>query len=366
MPDLTRSTLGVLFVCALLFLTGWIVLPFLSAALWATTIVISTWPLLLRIQSKVGGRRGLATLVMIVGLLAIVVIPLAAAIGGLIGHMDMIVEKATALQTMQLPPPPDWVARIPVRGPKVAAEWQRLAAAGPGSLAAAIGPQGGAALRWIAARAGGVGAMALEFLLAVILSAILYMNGESAARGVRRFAARLAGAHGESAAVLAASTIRAVAMGVIVTALCQTVIASAGLLAVSVPGAGLLSAAVMLLCLAQIGPLLVMLPAVIWKFHAGDSIGGFVLLGFAVVAGTVDNFLRPILIRRGGGSLPLLIIFAGVIGGMIGFGVMGIFVGPATLAVAWVLIREWVNSAPYSSATPPARIETSRAMKTAM
>ena len=349
--DLTRNTLAVLFVCALMFFTGWIVLPFLSASLWAMTIVISTWPMLRGVQSKVGGRRGIATIIMTVVLLAVVVIPLSLAAGALIGSMDKITEKVNALQTVQLPPPPAWVARIPIRGPKLAGEWQHLAAQGPGSLAAAIAPYSGVALRWFAARVGGIGGMIVQFLLAVIISAILYMNGETAARGVRRFASRLAGVNGDRAAVLAAGTIRAVAMGVIVTALVQTAIAAAGLAVASMPGAGLLAAAVLMLCVAQLGPALVMIPAVIWKFNSGDSVGGFILLAFALVACTIDNFLRPLLIRRGA-SLPLLIIFAGVIGGMISFGVMGIFVGPATLAVAWVLVREWVNMQPEAEEEP--------------
>src|SRR5690349_118004 len=124
--DLTRNTLAVLFVCLLILLTGWIILPFLSAALWATTIVISTWPVLLRVQSKTGGRRGLATTVMILALLAIVVIPIGAAAGALIGNMDKIAARANALQTLHLPPPPDWIARIPLRGPHLSAEWQRV------------------------------------------------------------------------------------------------------------------------------------------------------------------------------------------------------------------------------------------------
>ena len=327
-PDLTRNTFAVLFVCALLVVTGWIVLPFLSASLWAATIVISTWPMLLRVQSKVGGRRGLATTIMVTALLAVVVIPLGLAAAALIGNMDTIVAKASALQTLQLPPPPDWVARIPIRGPKVAAEWQRLAAEGPGSLAAVAAPSGGRLLSWFAARVGGAGGMALQFLLAVILSAVLYMHGETAARGVRKFAARLAGANGERAAVLAASTIRAVAMGVIVTALVQTAIASVGLLVVSMPGAGSSHGRGVnaLRRSTRTGT----------RHAAGGRLeipqrrfGRRVCsLAFSLVAGTIDNFLRPLLIRRGGASLPLLIIFGGVIGGMIGFGVMGIFVGP--------------------------------------
>ena len=134
-------------------------------------------------------------------------------------------------------------------------------------------------------------------------------------------------------------------MGVIVTAILQTIIAGAGLVIASIPGAGLLTAAILILSLAQLGPVLVMLPALVWKFHSGDSTGGFVLLAFTLVACTIDNFLRPLLIRQGT-DLPILLIFAGVIGGIISFGVMGIFVGPVILAVTVVLLREWVDTQP--------------------
>jgi predicted PurR-regulated permease PerM len=185
--------------------------------------------------------------------------------------------------------------------------------------------------------------MILQFLLVVIISVILYLNGETAARGVRRFAIRLAGVNGETAVILAAATIRGVAMAVIGTAIVQTVIAGVGLFIASVPNAGLLVAVVLIFNLAQLGPWLVMLPAIAWKFYIGDSSWGVVLLAFTLVAGTIDNFVRPMLIRKGA-DLPLLIIFAGVIGGIISFGFMGLFVGPVVLAVTFVLVRDWVNN----------------------
>jgi len=340
---LTRSTLQVLFVVALIFFSGWIVRPFFSATLWATMIVISTWPLLTGLQSKLRGRRGLATAVMVIALLLVLVIPLGLAFGMIVGNMDTIVTRAHSLRTLKLPPPPDWVARIPIQGPKLFAEWQQAVEQGPGSLSARIAPYVGKALRWFAASVGGIGGMIIQFLLTVLISAILYVNGETAARGVRKFAERLAGLNGDRAAVLAAATIRAVAMGVIVTAIAQTAIVTVGFLIASVPAAGLLAAVVLISCVAQLGPLLVALPVVVWKFYSGDSVGGFVVLAFAVVAQVIDNFLRPFLIKRGA-DLPLLLIFTGVIGGMIGFGIMGIFVGPVILAVTYVLLREWVES----------------------
>lgn len=343
--DLTSTTLGVLFIGALTVSSLWIARPFLTALLWATMIVISTWTLMLALQAKLGGRRSLATAVMTVALLLVLVIPLGLAVGALIGNIDDIVAKANSLQTLQVPPPPAWVAGLPIKGPELSAEWQRLSEEGPGSLSARMTPYAGGALRWLAAQIGGVGGMILQFLLIVIISVILYMNGETAARGVRRFTTRLAGANGDRAAVLAAATIRGVATAVIITAIVQTSIAGAGLVVASVPGAALLAAVALIFNLAQLGPWLVMVPAVAWKFYSGDSLWGFVLLAFTLVAGTIDNFIRPLLIRKGA-DLPLVLIFAGVIGGIISFGFMGIFIGPVILAVTFVLLRDWVNNQP--------------------
>ena len=331
--DLTRTVLGVGCIAALILSSAWILSPFLPALLWAATIVISTWPLLLRVHAGLGQRRGLATAVMAAGLLLIVLIPLGLSIGALIDSMNDVVAKVNSLDSITIPPPPDWVARIPVWGPKLSAEWQRLSAEGFASIAHKVMPYVGGFVQWLAGRVGGMGAMLLQFLLTVIIAAVLYLNGEAVARGVRMFAYRLAGAHGERAAIMAASTVRGVAKGVMVTAIVQSVIAGIGLVLAGVPGAGLLTAAVFVCSIAQLGPVLVMLPVVVWKFYGGHTMAGIILLIFLVALMVIDNFLRPYLIRQGA-DLPMLLIIAGVIGGMISFGVMGIFVGPVLLAVS--------------------------------
>ena len=132
-------------------------------------------------------------------------------------------------------------------------------------------------------------------------------------------------------------------MGVVVTAIAQTVICAVGLLIVSMPAAALIAAGVLVLCLAQIGPFLLMLPAVVWTYYSRGVVWGSILLVFALIAGTMDNFLRPVLIRKGA-DLPITLILLGVIGGLIGLGVMGIFVGPVILAVTYDLLKEWVSS----------------------
>ena len=170
-------------------------------------------------------------------------------------------------------------------------------------------------MKWAAGEAGGVGRLVVQFLLTIIIAAVMYSGGETAARGVRKFGARLAGQRGEDAVVLASNAIRGVALGVVVTALVQSLLGGLGLAVAGVPLAGMLTAVMLLLCLAQLGPILVLLPATIWMYWSGDNLWGTLLLVWTLFVGTLDNFLRPFLIKQGA-DLPLLLIFAGVIGGL--------------------------------------------------
>ena len=132
------------------------------------------------------------------------------------------------------------------------------------------------------------------------------------------------------------------ALGVVVTAVAQSVLGGIGLAVAGVPFASLLTALMFILCLAQIGPGLVLIPAVIWMYYAGNALWATVLLVFTIVAGTMDNFLRPFLIRKGA-DLPLLLILAGVIGGLLATGLLGIFIGPTVLAVGYTLLNAWMD-----------------------
>jgi predicted PurR-regulated permease PerM len=190
--------------------------------------------------------------------------------------------------------------------------------------------------------------MLLQFLLATIISAIGLAKGEHLRDGILRFASRLGGQQGRDAAVLAARTIRGVVLGVVLTALVQAAVGGAGLFITGVPAAALLSAVMLFLCLAQLGPFPVLVPAVIWLFWSGQTVSGTTLLVIVVLAGTLDNIVRPLLIRRGA-NLPLLLIFAGVIGGLMSFGIIGLFIGPVVLSAAYTLLANWVSAEPDST-----------------
>lgn len=339
--DITHTTLAVLFIGILIASCFWILRPFLIAIVWADLIVVSTWPVLLRLQRRLNGRRGLAVAVMTIGLLLVVFVPLTLAVLTIFSNVEHISARLRELAALSASPPPNWIERIPLVGGSLSAKWSEFAALSPEARSEMMTPYAKKLLQWFLAQAGSMGVMLLNFLVTVIIAAILYAKGEVAGKGVLMFARRLAGSNGEQVVSLAAKAARGVALGVVLTALIQAAIGGIGLAITGVPAAALLTAVIFMLCLAQLGPVLVMIPAVIWLYMSGATLWGTVLLVFTIVAQLIDNVIRPIFIRRGA-ALPLVMVFAGVIGGLIAFGVVGLFIGPVVLAVTYTLLKAWV------------------------
>ncbi|MBX3584884.1 MAG: AI-2E family transporter YdiK [Rhizobiaceae bacterium] len=351
--DIGRITLAVLFIGGLIAGSIWVLLPFLPAILWATTLVLATWPLMLWVERRVGGRRGLAVLVMTVGIMLILIIPVWLAISTVLTNMDVVADMLKKLLSMNVPPPPDWLSEIPLIGETSVAAWTRLMSTSAQEFLPKLSPYAGALTQWLTSAAGGLSVMFIQFILTTGIAAIMYAGGESAGAYVVRFGRRLSGDRGEKAVYLAGQAIRSVALGVVVTALAQSIIGGVGLVIAGVEFAGLLTALMFVLCLIQLGPALVLLPVVVWVFYSGDTLTGTVLVIFALIAITIDQFIRPILIRRGA-HLPLLLIMAGVVGGLIAFGFLGIFIGPTILAVAYTLLNAWIAEGGENK-SPPAK-----------
>jgi predicted PurR-regulated permease PerM len=351
--DLPRHVFGVLFIGALTGLSLWILKPFLPAILWASTIVVATWPLMLRVQARAWNRRWLAVTVMTGAFLLVFILPFTLAVGALVSNAEAITESAKSLLTLELPPLPAWVGKLPFIGERIATAWRELANAGGAGLAAEVKPYVGNVARWFAASVGNLGALFVQFLLTVLVTAILYASGETFAAGVRRFALRLAGSQGEAAVSLAGQAVRGVALGVVLTAIVQSAAAGLGLLVAGVPFAANMTAVMFMLSLAQLGPVLVLIPAVAWLYWKGASAWGTFLLVWTIAVAPIDNVLRPMLIKRGV-DLPLLLVFAGVVGGLIAFGLVGIFIGPVVLAVSFTLVSQWIDTglAPAREAAP--------------
>ena len=350
--DLAQTTLGVLFIGGLILASFWVLRPFLPALIWATMIVVATWPVMLGLQTRLGGRRGPAVAVMTLLLLLVMAVPLSLAIAAIADNASRIAAWARWLAEFTVPPPPAWVAGLPVVGESLRQFWEQVAANGIQQYTSRLAPYAATGTRWFLTEASNFGLLFVHFLLIVVIAAILYAHGESAAAWLKRFGVRLAGPRGIDSVVLAGQAIRGVALGVVVTALAQSLLGGIGLAIAGVPMAAVLTSIMFLLCIAQIGPVLVLAPAVVWLFWS-DQQGWGVFLGvWTVIVGSLDNVLRPYLIKKGA-DLPLLLIFAGVIGGLLTLGLVGIFVGPVVLAVAYTLLDSWIDGDPIRTAAMP-------------
>ena len=340
--DVTRILFAVVAIGGLIAASLWVVRPFLPSVIWAVMIVVATWPEMRRVERYLGGRRSLAVTVMTLAMVAIILVPIGVAVTALVGRADEIAAWARTLVSLSIPQPPAWVRDLPLVGKKVAASWQSFASMRPEELAAYVTPHLTEIARWLIRQAGSFLTLFVQLLLTMGLSALLYAKGESAAKGVLAFARRLAGTEGERAARLSGQAIRAIALGIVVTALVQSLVGGIGLLVTGVPHAAVLTALMFLFGVAQIGAVPILIGAVLWLYWQDQTLWATVMLVWSVITGSLDNFIRPMLIRKGA-DLPLLLVFAGVLGGLLAFGIIGLFIGPVVLAVSYTLLVAWVG-----------------------
>jgi predicted PurR-regulated permease PerM len=339
--DLTRSVLVVLFILGLTAGCLLILRPFLTALVGATTIAISTWPMLTGLERRWGGRRGLA----IAGMMALLAIAILAPVyfGAVatVQGASALSDWVRDLPNRALPALPDWLVGVPLLGPRIEKAWGELAAGGAEGIKARLSAHAGEILRWLMVRLGNLAGMLVEVLVTLGLTGFLYARGEKVAAVLLRFARRIAGSRGEQAARLAALATRGVGLGVVLTPLIQAILAGIGMAVAGAPRVGLLAMAVLLSCLAQAGPIPALLIPVAWLYARGSVFAASGLLVWAILVHASGPVVRPLLIKRGV-DLPMVIIISGVIGGVMAFGAVGLFIGPVLLAVAASLLESWM------------------------
>lgn len=347
-----ESILGIVALSFLAIGCFLVLRPFASSIMWAVILTFSTWPVYVRLERALGGRNSLAALVMTLLLATAFILPLVVLGTSVAGDVRPAFEVIRGLIANGAPLPPDWVADIPLIGRELHGGWTSIAN-DAGSLVDLIAPYFSALRDLVLASGLTIGRGLLEVSLSVIVSFFLYRDGEYAAQQLHALGQRVAGDRAQHLLKVAGDTIIGVVYGAIGTALAQGVLAAIGFWIAGVPQALLLGIATFFMSLIPSGPPLVWLPVAVWLFYQGEyAYGVFMLIWGTFVVSGVDNFLKPYLISRGT-SLPLLLVFLGVIGGVLAFGFLGIFLGPTLLAVGFALMREWgVRDSPAND--PPA------------
>ena len=187
----------------------------------------------------------------------------------------------------------------------------------------------------------GLGLALIQFLISLIIAAVLLANAESCKRTTHAIFRRLAGEQGEEFANISAATIRSVVQGVLGVAIIQSVLAGIGLIAVDVPGAGIWALMVLFLAVLQLPPLLVLGPIIFYVFTTSATTPAVIFMIWSIVVSVSDSFLKPLFLGRGM-DVPMLVILLGAIGGMMMSGLIGLFVGSVVLSLGYKVFQAWL------------------------
>jgi len=257
-----------------------------------------------------------------------------------VANVDKIDTLQNALATFHVPELPDWVTRIPAVGAPIKSAWDQFVGAGASELVARAAPYLGDVTKWTVSRLGGFGFAIVQFLLTVAVAAGLWANGETVANGVRLLARRIGGS-GESRRCSSRGRPSGAWRWASWSRLSSRPPSRERLADRGDPvRSGAHRSGVLPLHRAA-GAVSRSHPAIGWLYWSGHTGWGTFLLVWSLPIGVMDNLLRPILIKRGA-DLPLVLVFAGVIGGLVTLGLIGIFVGPVMLAVVYALAKAWV------------------------
>jgi predicted PurR-regulated permease PerM len=318
-----------------------VLLPFLSALLWAVVLCYCVWPLQERLVRTLRGHRTPAALLMLLAMVVLLLVPfwivgnsIAENVGALTAALRKWVESGP-------PAPPGWLARVPLAGGVISEQWREIAADSERMWRESqrfIQPVSTGLLR-----AGLlVGKGLLELTLSIFISFFLLRDGAAIAARFQAGIERIAGSNGARMLDVAGNTVRGVVQGVLGTGLAQAAMAGIGFAIAGVPGAAVLALITFICSVVPIGAPFVWVPASLWLFHVDRTGWGIFMIVWGMGVSTVDNFLKPWLISHGS-RMPFLLIFLGVVGGALAFGFIGVFLGPTLLAVGFRLLNEWIT-----------------------
>jgi predicted PurR-regulated permease PerM len=354
-PDVTHRAIDLTVRLALIaLLTYWcfrIAAPFLLPIVWGVVLAVALFPLYIRLERVLGGRRKLAAALMVVACLAVIVVPVVALSDSVLDGAREIssrVEEGNEGE-LRIPPAPESVARWPVVGPKVYETWN-LAATSLQSVLRPFRPQLLAFGRWLVGLARQAAFAVLMTAVAVVIAAILLVRRESAIQAALDLGTRIGGERGTEVVRLAGTAIGTVAKGVVGVAAIQATLAAVGLVAAGVPGAGLWALLVMVLAVAQLPPILVLGPAILYLVASDAGTTVIVLFTLWSLLVTVsDAVLKPLLMGRNS-EIPVLVILIGAIGGLILHGLIGLFVGAVGFSIGWRLFGAWMEGTASAAA----------------
>jgi predicted PurR-regulated permease PerM len=327
-----------------------ILAPFIPLVLWGAIIAVAIYPLHLKLTARLGDRMKLsATLITLLGLV-ILTAPVVVLTESLVASSMGLAEDISE-GSVHVPPPSERVQRLPMVGEKLYSTWS-LASQNLGAALKRFGPQLEALRHKLIATAGGAGAAFLQMFFSVIIAGVFLATAKGSVAGTR---AVLNGLVGERSPLLLAeseTTIRSVARGVLGVAIIESILAAIGMIVAGVPAAGFWTFLILVLSIVQVPPLLTLVPLAIYVLSTAEPLGATIFVICGVLAVLVDTFVKPVLLGRTADA-PMLVILMGAIGGMMLWGIVGLFVGAVILVLCWEALDFWVMEGDAPAKEPP-------------
>ena len=334
------ALLGLLIVGTVLVLR-----PFIIPLIMAAVFAYASWPVYEWLLARMHERTGRAALLMTVLLLLMLVTPFAIMAVSLVDNAVELLRLLREFLNRPLPEPPGWLDSLPLAGAYLKGKWLLLMQEEEGALLLQLRqyllqlPLKG----WAITAGGALGQGVVLITFSVLICFFFYRDGPAITGRMQAVMEHLAGHRAKHLIEITAGTVSRVVNGILGTALAQSVLALIGFWIAGVPGAMLLGLLTFFLSIIPMGPPLVWIPATIWLYFQGQPVWALFLLVYGlVVISSIDNVVKPYLICRGG-ALPLLLVFMGVLGGLMTFGFIGVFLGPVILAIGYALLAEWMN-----------------------
>jgi len=329
-------------IIALVLLCTRIFAPFLTTMAWSIILAVSMYPLHQRIARRVRGKQGLAATLLIVLTILVIVAPTAVLMNSLGDSVRGFVEGVRE-GTLTIPPPKEGIRKLPVVGEQIHKGWSDAHRDLP-AFVHSLQPKIGELLRRAILLVAAIGLDLLLFVVSLVIAGIVMAHGQSGAGAARNIFSRIVGQpRGEKLATLSTATIRTVGRGVLGVAFLQAMALGLVLLVAGVPWAGVLSLIALVLGIAQVPTFIVAAPAIAYLWMSGHygTASAIVFTVLLLLAGLIDNVLKPLLLGRGVDA-PMPVILLGAIGGMASDGILGMFVGATLLTLGYAIFKDWI------------------------
>ena len=337
-------------IAALVILVSYSVMtvgPFTGLVIWGVILAVAIYPLHLKLTSLLGGKAKLSATIIVVAGLALVIWP-----GGIMAKSALMSITGLASDikagTLVVPLPAEKVASWPLVGERIYSVWSS-AAVDLGNTVAEFQPQLRDMSEWLLQKIGSTVVGLLQMALSVIIAGVVMLYADNGYKLSSSIAKRVTPVRGQHLTDMSIATIRSVTNGVLGVAVIQAVLAGIGFFAMQIPHAGLLAAIVLVTSIIQVPALLIIAPIVFWVFSFAAPVPATIFAVYSLLVALSDNILKPILLGRGV-DLPALLVLVGALGGMMQYGIVGLFLGAIILGLGYTIITDWIAQGDHDAA----------------